>query len=79
MIHEQIERISKMIATIGTSDQPCWLAEACKTPSLEGLRIYGVTVYRNRSYCSDRIKSGFAAAAIFGTPWLVESLNFRPL
>ena len=29
---------------IGTGDQSCWLAEACKTPSLDGLWIYGVTV-----------------------------------
>ena len=31
---------------IGTSDQSCWLAEACKRPSLEGLWMYGVTVIR---------------------------------
>ena len=46
---------------IGTSDQSCWLAEACKIPllllgcwlaeackipSLEGLWIHGVTVWR---------------------------------
>ena len=29
---------------IGTSDQSCWLAEACKTTALEGLWIYGLTV-----------------------------------
>ena len=34
-----------MVATIGTSDQPRWLAEACKIPSLEGVWMYGVTVY----------------------------------
>ena len=33
---------------IGTSDQSCWLAEACKNPSLEGLWMYGVTVYLDR-------------------------------
>ena len=33
------------IAVIGTSNQSCWLAEACKIPSLEGLWMYGVTVY----------------------------------
>ena len=38
---------------IGTSDQSCWLAEACKNPSLEGLWMYGVTVYLDRSYGSD--------------------------
>ena len=43
---------SKMIAIIGTSDQPCWLAEACKNHSLEGLWMYGVTVYLDRSYGS---------------------------
>ena len=32
------------IAVIGTSDQSCWLAEACKIPSLDGLWTYGVTV-----------------------------------
>ena len=31
------------IAVIGTSDQSCWLAEACKIHALEGLWIYGVT------------------------------------
>ena len=35
---------------VGTSDQSCWLAEACKNPSLEGLWMYGVTVYLDRSY-----------------------------
>ena len=35
-----------MIAIIGTSDQSCWLAEACKNPSLEDLWMYGVTVCR---------------------------------
>ena len=36
---------------IGTSesDQSCWLAEARKIPSLEGLWIYGVTVSTDRS------------------------------
>ena len=34
-----------MIAIIGTSDQPCWLAEACKIPALDGLWIYGVTIF----------------------------------
>ena len=29
---------------IGTSDQSCWLAKACKIHALEGLWIYGVTV-----------------------------------
>ena len=24
----------------------CWLAEACKNPALDGLWIYGVTVFR---------------------------------
>ena len=41
------------IAVIGTSDQSCWLAEACKIPSLElleGVWIYGVTVHQRRSY-----------------------------
>ena len=37
---------------IGTSDQSCWLAESCKNPSLEGLWMYGVTVYLDRSYGS---------------------------
>ena len=42
---------------IGTSDQSCWMAEACKNPSLDSLWMYGVTVsvgrncrdYRNKS------------------------------
>ena len=33
------------IAVIGTSDQSCWLAEACKSPSLEGVWIYGFGPY----------------------------------
>ena len=33
-----------IIAKIGTSDQSCWLAEAFKIPSLDGLWIHGVTV-----------------------------------
>ena len=36
----------------GTCDQTSWLAEACKNPSLEGLWMYGVTVYLDRSYGS---------------------------
>ena len=35
---------------IGTSDQPCWLAEgSCKNPPLEGLWINIVTVYKDRN------------------------------
>ena len=44
--------ILDMIAIIGTSDQPCWLAEACKIPSLEGLWMYGVMVYTAVTWCN---------------------------
>ena len=36
--------VTLCIAVLGTSDQSCWLAEACKSPSLDGLWVYGVTV-----------------------------------
>ena len=34
-----------MVAIVDASNQPCWLAEACDNPSLEGVRMYGVTAY----------------------------------
>ena len=44
---------------IDTSDQSCWLAEACKTPSLDGLWIYGVTLSKGRICYSYRKKYAF--------------------
>ena len=46
LIHAQMHthHMLDMIAIIGTSDRPCWLAEACKIHALEGLWIHGVTV-----------------------------------
>ena len=40
----QIGTIAKVIFGLGTRDHTCWLAEACKIPSLDGLWMYGVTV-----------------------------------
>ena len=65
---------------IGTSDQPCWLAEACKIPSLEDVWTDGVTVsravnirgYRNKTrLCNGRMNA-------FASPTSVESfiLNY---
>ena len=48
---------------IGTSDQSCWLAEACKSLPLDGLWMYGMTVsgavtirgYRNKNRIPARV------------------------
>ena len=50
---------------IGTSDQFCWLAEACKIHALEGLWIHGVTV----SHASNAVHLRFG---IKTKPWEYE-------
>ena len=61
---------------IGTSDQSCWLAESCKNPSLEGLWMYGVTVYLDRSYGSDSAHVRVSGGRLLST---IKSFRSRRL
>ena len=63
------------IAVIGTSAQSCWLAEACKNPSLDGLWIYGMTLSSGRICYDYRNKYAFGLAKTMLR--LLRPLGFR--